>query len=88
MSIGAIAAIYFLFWVSAAFLMLPFGVRTDEEVGAPKIPGQADSAPHRFDLKRHLLKAALLALVLFAIYYVNWVYGWVTMGDLDFYNPR
>ena len=29
MSIGAIAAIYFLFWVSAAFLMLPFGVRTD-----------------------------------------------------------
>jgi len=52
------------------------------------VAGQADGAPHRFDLKRHLLKAALLALVLFAIYYVNWVYGWVTMGDLDFYNPR
>ena len=37
MSWGAIVAIYFLFWVSAAFLMLPFGVRTDEEVGAAKV---------------------------------------------------
>jgi predicted secreted protein len=84
----SIAAIYFLFFAASAFFLLPFGVRTDEEAGTPKVAGQADSAPHRFDLKRHLLKAALLALVLFAIYYVNWVYGWVTMGDLDFYNPR
>ena len=45
MSLGSILAIYFLFWVSAAFLMLPFGVRTDEEAGTPKVPGQADSAP-------------------------------------------
>jgi predicted secreted protein len=50
------------------------------------VPGQADSAPHRFDLKRHLLKAALLGAVLFAIYYANWTYGWVTPADLDFYN--
>jgi predicted secreted protein len=55
-------------------------------VGAEKVPGQADSAPHKFDLKRHLLKAALLALVLFGIYYVNWTYGWITADDLDFYN--
>jgi predicted secreted protein len=31
------------------------------------VPGQADSAPHRFDLKRHLLKAALLAALLFGL---------------------
>jgi len=68
------------------FFLLPFGVRTHEEVGAEKVPGQADSAPHKFDLKRHLLKAALLALVLFAIYYVNWTYGWITADDLDFYS--
>ena len=49
-----------LFFVASAFLLLPFGVRTDEEAGTPKVPGQADSAPHRFDLQRHLLKAALL----------------------------
>ncbi len=86
MSWGAIVAIYFLFWVSAAFLMLPFGVRTDEEVGAAKVPGQADSAPHRFDLKRHLTRAALLAAAMFALYYANWHFGWLTVDDLDFYN--
>ena len=59
MSWGAIIAIYFLFWVSAAFLMLPFGVRTDEEMGTAKIPGQADSAPHQFDLARHMWRAAI-----------------------------
>ena len=86
MSWGAIVAIYFLFWVSAAFLMLPFGVRTDEEVGAPKVPGQADSAPHRFDLKRHMARAALLGAAMFSLYYANWHYQWLTVDDLDFYN--
>ena len=86
MNPGSALAVYFLFFVASAFLMLPFGVRTDEEAGTPKVAGQADSAPHRFDLKRHLLRAALVAAVLFALYYVNWVYGWVTVEDLDFYN--
>lgn len=86
MQIGSIIAIYFLFFVASAFILLPFGVKTDEEVGAEKVPGQAESAPHSFDLKRHLAKAALLALVLFAIYYANWHYGWIEPADLDFYN--
>ena len=70
----------------SAFLLLPFGVRTHEEVGADSVPGQADSAPHRFDLKLHLLKAALLAAVLMVIFYVNYVNGWITADSLDFYN--
>jgi predicted secreted protein len=86
MQIGSILAIYFLFFVTSAFLLLPFGVRTDEEMGTPRIAGQAESAPHKFDLKRHLLRAALLAAILFAIYYLNWLFGWVTVDDLDFYN--
>ena len=86
MSLGAIVAIYFLFWVSAAFLMLPFGVRTDEEVGAAKVPGQADSAPHRFDLPRHLIRAALIGAAMFALYYANWHFGWLTVDDLDYFN--
>ena len=82
----SISAIYFLFLVGSAFLLLPFGVRTHEEVGADIVPGQADSAPHRFDLKLHLLKAALLAAVLVVIFYVNYVNGWITADSLDFYN--
>ena len=86
MKFTSILAIYFLFWAIAAFLLLPFGVKTDEEVGAPKVPGQADSAPHRFHLGPHLLRAALLGAVLFAVYYANWTYGWIRPQDLDFYH--
>jgi predicted secreted protein len=85
-SFGSIVAIYFLFLVAAAFILLPFGVKTDEEAGTPRIPGQADSAPHRFHLGRHLLRAALVAAVLFALYYANWYFGWVGAEDLDLYN--
>lgn len=82
----SISAIFFLFFSASAFFLLPFGVKTDEEVGAEKIPGQAESAPHRFDLKRHLLKAIALGAILTAIYYINYVNGWITADDLDFYN--
>jgi predicted secreted protein len=86
MQLSSIIAIYFLFFSASAFFLLPFGVKTDEEAGTPKVPGQADSAPHRFDLKRHLLKAALVGAILFALYYANWAYAWITPEDLDFYH--
>ncbi len=86
MKLTSIAAIYFLFFCFSAFLLLPFGVKTGEEVGAAKIPGQAESAPHAFDLPRHLLKAAVVGAVLFTLYYANWTYGWVKVEDLDFYD--
>jgi len=86
MAFTSIVAIYFLVFAFSAFVLLPFGVRTDEEAGTPKVAGQADSAPHRFDLKRHLVKAAILAVILFAIYYANWSYGWITVDDLDFFH--
>lgn len=86
MRIGSILAIYFLFFAASAFFLLPFGVRTSEEVGEERVPGQAESAPHRFDLPRHLIKAAIIAAMLFALYYANWAYGWITADDLDFYH--
>jgi len=88
MQLSSIVAIYFLFFAFSAFILLPFGVRTDEEAGTTSVPGQADSAPHRFDIKRHLLKAAILGALLFALYYANWTYGWITPDDLDFYHSR
>lgn len=82
----SVLAIYFLFWVFTAFLLLPFGVRTSDELGEAKIPGQADSAPHRFDLKRHLLKAAVVGAGFTALYVANYVFGWISVDALDFYN--
>ena len=86
MALSSIVAIYFLFFAFSAFLLLPFGVRTDEEAGTPKVVGQADSAPHRFNIRSHLIKAAIVGAIFFAIYYANWTYGWITPDDLDFYH--
>ena len=82
----SVLAIYFLIFCFTAFVMLPFGVRTNEEAGGERVPGQADSAPDRFDLPRHLLRAATVAALLTAIYVANYEFGWVTIDDIDFYN--
>jgi predicted secreted protein len=79
-------AVFFLFWVAAAFVLLPFGVKTDEEVGAARIAGQAESAPHRFDVRRHLLRSTVLAIAAFGFFYANYVNGWITPEMLDFYH--
>ncbi|WP_347717480.1 DUF1467 family protein [Sphingomonas sp.] len=86
MSVPASIAIWFLFFVAVAFVSLSFGVRTAEEAGTERIAGQADSAPHRFDLRRHLLRSALIATGLFAVYDLNWIYGWVGIENFDFYH--
>ena len=83
MEIGSALAIYALFWVLSLFLVLPFGVRTHEEAGAERVPGQADSAPHGFSLARVALRATLLAAALFGLFYLNYVYGWIGAEELD-----
>lgn len=80
----SIIAIYALFWVLTAFVVLPIGVRTHDEMGLEKIAGQADSAPANFDPKLILLRTTLLSAALFALYYANYVYGWVDRHSFDF----
>ena len=80
---GSILAIYILFWTLSLFLVLPFGVRTSEEEGTERIPGQADSAPHRFSLGRAALRATALSAVLFGLFYLNYTQGWIGPDDLD-----
>lgn len=82
----SILAIYTLFWVFSAFLVLPFGVKTHDEAGIEKIPGQAESAPADFRPKRVMFRATILAAVLFGLYYANYLQGWLTVQDLDFFG--
>lgn len=84
MSWTSIIAIYGLFWVLSAFFVLPFGVRTHDEAGLEKIPGQADSAPAHFDARRIVKRITAVSLVLFGLFYLNYVNGWITPQDLDF----
>lgn len=83
MQITSILAIYFLFWVFTAFVMLPFGVQTADEAGVPKVPGQADSAPVDFRPGRIALRATVVAAILTALFVLNYEYGWVTVEDID-----
>ena len=76
-------AIYFLFWAFSVFLVLPFGVRTAHEAGAELVPGQAESAPHEFNVWRIVVRTTVVSAVLFAIYYLNYVFGWLTVDMLD-----
>ena len=82
----SILAIYALFWVMCAFLLLPFGVQTHDEAGVAKIPGQADSAPANFRPGRVAVRATLIAAVVCALYVANYSYGWITPDDLNVFG--
>jgi predicted secreted protein len=76
-------AIYVLFWTMALFVVLPLGVRTPEEEGANLPPGHAPSAPHRFSIAQAALRTTLLSAAVFALFYANYLFGWVTIEMLD-----
>jgi predicted secreted protein len=80
----SIVAIYVLFWVLSAFVVLPFGVKTHEELGLEKTAGQADSAPGNFKPLTVLLRTTLLSAMLFGLYYANYSYGWIDRHSFDF----
>lgn len=82
----SIIAIYVLFWVLSAFFVMPIGIRTHDEAGIDKIPGQADSAPANFRPGLIAKRATLLALILFGLYYANYVEGWLTPDDFNYFG--
>lgn len=79
----SILAIYFLIWVMTAFLLLPFGVRTADEAGVAKVPGQADSAPVNFRPGRLMIRATVIAAAVTTLFVLNYTYGWITVEDID-----
>ena len=80
--------IYVLFWMLTLFAVLPFGVRTSAETGEQHVPGQADSAPARPNLRVKALWTTAISAILFALYYANYVRGWITMNDVPGWSPH
>jgi len=87
MKFTSIIAIYLLFWVMSAFLMLPFGVRTAAEDEAPLVPGQVESAPVNFRPGLLALRATIISALLCGLFVANYVQGWVTVDDINFMPP-
>jgi predicted secreted protein len=83
MQVSSAIAIFVLFWVLAAFVVLPFGIRNLHEAGEEAVPGQDLGAPANFNPKTILIRTTILGFVMFAIYYLNYVQGWLTPQSFD-----
>ena len=82
----SIIAIYLLFWVMSAFLLLPFGVKTADEAGVEKVRGQADSAPVNFAPGKLAIRATILAAIICGLFVANYNYGWVSADDINVFR--
>lgn len=87
MALTSALAIYVLFWALTLFVILPFGMRTAEEAGAKPLPGHAESAPHDFRFGRILLRTTIVSAIAFALFYANYVNGWIGPDIFDWVRP-
>lgn len=83
MKLTSALAIYFLFWIMSAFVVLPYGIRTHDDEQAELVPGQVTSAPVNFNAGKVALRATVVSVVLFALFYLNYIQGWLTIEDID-----
>ena len=76
-------AVYFFIWWITLFLVLPFGVRTQQEEGSV-VPGTTESAPARPRLLRIALINTALATAVFIAVYLIIQYKLVTADTIPF----
>lgn len=82
MSWKTVLAIYILFWVMSAFLVLPFEARAAGS-SATHIAGQERGAPSVFSARRVIGRTTLVSAILFGLFYTNYVQGWITPDMLS-----
>lgn len=87
MRLTSIVAIYTLFWAMSFFLVLPFRLQS-RGVEDVQVPGQAESAPPRFSFGRTCAWTTIVAIVLFGLFYLNYVIGWLPVDRLNFVPDR
>jgi predicted secreted protein len=76
-------AVYIFIWWITLFLVLPFGVRTQQEEGSV-VPGTPESAPARPRLLRIALINTALATAVFIAVYLVIQYKLVTADTIPF----
>jgi predicted secreted protein len=83
MSWKTVVAIYLLFWVMSAFLVLPFEAKAARNETADHVAGQEVGAPAVWHPKRAVGRTTILSAALFGIFYANYLNGWVTVDMLQ-----
>ena len=83
----SILAIYLLIWWLVIFAVMPFGIRTHRELGEKLVAGQVHSAPGNFRPLRIALWTTALSTVFMALFYLNYVHGWLTPRSIIWLFP-
>ena len=83
MSWKTVVAIYLLFWIMSAFVVLPFEARALRDQRADPVAGQEMGAPALWRPGRVALWTTIVSTALFGLFYANYIYGWVTVAMLD-----
>lgn len=76
-------AIYFVLWWLVLFVVLPFGIRSQEEHGEV-VPGSEAGAPHRPALVKRAIVTTVVSALLFVLLYLIVVVAGVTLDDIPF----
>ncbi|PZU09154.1 DUF1467 family protein [Sphingomonas sp.] len=84
MRFSSIIAIYSLFWALSFFFVLPFRLQRKDAPPAPTIPGEMHGAPPSFSFGRTSFWTTIVAAVLFGLFYLNYVMGWLPAEAFDF----
>jgi predicted secreted protein len=80
-SLTTAIAIYFIIWWTVLFVVLPFGVRSQDEAGTIT-PGTDPGAPSIAGMGRKLVWTTVVATVVFAVAALLYTYRIVTFDDL------
>ena len=81
MPVSTAIAIYFIVWWVVLFAVLPWGVRPQGE-GGEIAPGTDPGAPAVPHLGLKLVWTTVVATVVFAVFYVVYTKGLVSLEDL------
>ncbi len=72
---------FVIIYMVVLFCVLPIGVKTPDEAGETKLPGQADSAPVNPRLGFKFLLTFAITCVLFGVYYAVGYYDLLGLNE-------
>lgn len=81
MSVSTAFAIYFVIWWTALFVVLPWGVRSQHEIGDIQ-PGTDPGAPVKPNLWRVAIWTTVVSTVVFLAWFVVYQYRLITLDQM------
>ena len=87
MSLTGGAVLFATVWFVVLFVLLPFGEKSQEEMGEV-VPGTPPGAPHAPALLRKMAWATVITILIFVVIYLVIQAGWITRQDILDFNRR